>query len=90
MSKELKPCPFCGCEAMKLFGYDIHKVGCSNVNCDIYGVAKYPKDWNKRSTDRLEQENAELREGLQDLLDCKGILTSDKECVIKAKQLLNK
>ena len=39
---------------------------------------------------RLEQENAELREAVQDLLDCKGILTSDKECVIKAKQLLRK
>ena len=40
--------------------------------------------------DRLKQENAELREAVQDLLDCKGILTSDKECVIKAKQLLRK
>ncbi len=39
---------------------------------------------------RLQQENAELREALFGLIDCKGILTSDKECVIRAKQLLNK
>ncbi len=40
--------------------------------------------------DRLKQENAELREALLGLIDCKGILTSDKGCVIRAKQLLNK
>ena len=40
--------------------------------------------------DRLQQENAELREALVGLMDCNGILTSDKECVIRAKQILNK
>ncbi|AUR96578.1 hypothetical protein NVP1226O_51 [Vibrio phage 1.226.O._10N.261.48.E5] len=84
MSKELKPCPFCGREAMDLFGYNYHKVGCSNVNCDIYGVAKYPDDWNTRvyenvtvemvrnAVDLHEQnmaEIAELREALMDVID---------------------
>lgn len=38
--------------------------------------------------DRLTEENANLREALLGLLGCKGILTSDKECVINAKNLL--
>ena len=38
----------------------------------------------------LQQENEELRDALLGLIDCKGILTSDKGCVIRAKYLLNK
>lgn len=42
-------------------------------------------------TDFLALKGAEcerFREALVDLLECKGILTSDKDCVIKARQLL--
>lgn len=38
--------------------------------------------------DLLVEENAKLREALLDLIECNGILTSDKECVINAKKLL--
>ena len=88
MSKELKPCPFCSHTPM-IFN-QTGLVVCRYSMCSANPQANSKEDWNKRTTDLLEQENAELREGLQDLLDCKGILTSDKECVIKAKQLLNK
>ena len=96
MSEELKPCPFCGGSASidRMGNSRVSmQISCDNCGCHFESgeiwIDEY-SHWNKRATDRLEQENAELREGLQDLLDCKGILTSDKECVIKAKQLLNK
>ena len=62
-----------------------------------YG-SKYESDGDQDSAiehavlnhDRLVEENAELRKALVDLLECKGIHTSDKECVINAKKLLNK
>lgn len=38
--------------------------------------------------DHLTEENEKLREALLDLIECKGILTSDKECVINARNLL--
>tara|TARA_Y100001956_G_scaffold45096_1_gene43905 strand:+ start:140 stop:370 length:231 start_codon:yes stop_codon:yes gene_type:complete len=46
--------------------------------------------WEEARADKLEQENVDLREALKGLINCRGILTSDKDCVIKAKQLLNK
>jgi len=46
---ELKPCPFCGAEHKNLMGYDYHKVGCSNIDCKIYGIAFEKDAWNARA-----------------------------------------
>ena len=81
MSEELKPCPFCGekpeleVEEIDLNGSatkDSFTYYCDNCDyfrgeCDtVEGAAKY---WNKRTSDRLEQESAELRKAASSLLD---------------------
>ena len=80
MSEELKPCPFCGekpeleVEEIDLNGSatkDSFKYYCDNCDyfrgeCDT--VEEAVKCWNKRTSDRLEQENAELREALNVLV----------------------
>ena len=74
MSEELKPCPFCGempeleVDEIDLNGSatkDSFKYYCDNCDyfrgeCDT--VEEAVKYWNKRATDRLEQENAEIKE----------------------------
>lgn len=69
------------------------------VNVEVLGLENTPFDIEESSdissrlsgavNNHLVEENAELRKALVDLLECKGILTSDKECVINAKKLLN-
>ena len=65
---DLKPCPFCGCKEVNIEAAgdcgDLFSVMCKcGVESDY---AECREDaigqWNKRTTDRLEQENAELRE----------------------------
>ena len=96
MSEELKVCPFCGKEAVKRFGYDIHKVGCSNVNCDIYEIAKYPEDWNTRATDAelaaktdiIESLNAENAKLEAEKAELKQILTDQLAVLVGHKRLM--
>ncbi len=65
---DLKPCPFCGVEPMtfKQTGLII----CSYAMCGVNPESKSKEDWNKRTDDRLEQENAELRAFKERALYC--------------------
>tara|TARA_R110002020_G_scaffold275401_1_gene490626 strand:+ start:248 stop:571 length:324 start_codon:yes stop_codon:yes gene_type:complete len=105
---DLKPCPFCGCKEVNIEAAgdcgDLFSVMCKcGVESDY---AECREDaigqWNKRTTDRLEQENAELREALQALVKVEhergGALSASgsfqypvPEGVFRqAKELLNK
>lgn len=46
MIEELKPCPFCGCEAKTFMFLDETMVMCSS--CGVSGVGKTIEAWNKR------------------------------------------
>lgn len=67
MSKELKPCPFCSHTPM-IFN-QTGLVVCRYSMCSANPQANSKEDWNKRTTDLLEQENAELRDAASSLLD---------------------
>lgn len=41
-----------------------------------------------KEIDTLTEQVKQLREAVVNLIECKGILTSDKDCVIRAKKLL--
>ncbi len=57
---ELKACPFCGHTPM-IFN-QTGLVTCRYSMCSANPQANSKEDWNKRTNDRLEQENAELME----------------------------
>jgi HAMP domain-containing protein len=44
----------------------------------------------KANHDRMADEIAELREAINEMINYKGILTSDNPAIINAKKLLNK
>ena len=60
MSKELKPCPFCSHTPM-IFN-QTGLVVCRYSMCSANPQANSKEDWNKRTTDRLEQENVKMKE----------------------------
>lgn len=57
MSEELKPCPFCGSENLKAYGYSQHEADhayCYCEDCNTVGPSKSVlrkaiEAWNKRS-----------------------------------------
>lgn len=77
---ELKPCPVCGGDAQKFFGYYYGKVGCKNEDCNYSFKPQYPNDWNNRPYENKLKADAVHRfsdalchslryevEGLQDI-----------------------
>ena len=66
-NEELKPCPFCGIEPVTFNQTGL--IICAYSMCGVNPESKSKEDWNKRTTDRLEQEVAELREALQSTLN---------------------
>ena len=61
MSKELKPCPFCG-KVPDLPTDGSKNIGCMNKTCfSHYGEGTTPNDWNNRPLeDALDKRIAEL------------------------------
>lgn len=54
---ELKPCPFCGGEAKRYYGYhDMYGVTCKKCSAKVYGYASKggaTKAWNRRADNEL-------------------------------------
>ena len=71
-NEELKPCPFCGAGAMSHTEPARVVIGCFSAKCAVNPslnattTKRASELWNKRVSDRLEQENAELREALKE------------------------
>ena len=93
MSEELKPCPFCGIEPMTFNQTGL--IICAYSMCGVNPESKSKEDWNNRTTDRLQQENAELKELA---MYCQGFLGCEEArdsmalhgITIKAKELIAK
>mgnify|MGYP001230547993 CR=1 FL=1 len=98
--EKLKPCPFCGIEPMTFNQTGL--IICAYSMCGVNPESKSKEDWNKRTNERLEQENSQLREALHSLIensDCQTMEAHgyyytayilDEDDINKAKQLLNK
>ena len=73
---ELKPCPFCGEQAM----VDKDFCGCSNGDCFNVGYMYLTSEWNTRpiedaqvaEIERLKADNARMREALEDIRNSGG------------------
>lgn len=55
---ELKPCPFCGGEAVRVHSYLSYRVECANVKCNVRAETytfdrqtDATKAWNKRAAE---------------------------------------
>ena len=99
---DLKPCTFCGNENPEMEERGVVLIRC--FDCGIqtpeYHVndidfSEVKDDWNTRTTDRLVEENKELREFA---MYCQGFLGCEETrgsmalhgITIRAKELLNK
>lgn len=61
MSNKLKPCPFCGGEAEKIFG----RIRCSDNSCGLGYTDIYPSQWKYRPIeDALKTRITELEKEL--------------------------
>lgn len=57
MSKELKPCPFCGSKNLRLTGNSWHWVQCNNCFAEIGGQESEEEaieQWNRRVNDETD------------------------------------
>lgn len=55
---DLRVCPFCASQPRDCYGYDYHKVRCSNDYCIIRDVAMYKDAWNNQQ--RITELEAQL------------------------------
>ena len=64
---ELKPCPFCGHNPLTYQQTGL--IECCYSMCGVNPRSASCEDWNSRVSDRIVEENAELREALMDMVD---------------------
>ena len=57
---DLKVYPFCGSQPKDCYGYDYHRVRCSNDSCIMSHVAIGKESWNKQQ--RITELEAQLKD----------------------------
>ncbi|AUR94875.1 coil containing protein [Vibrio phage 1.199.A._10N.286.55.C10] len=72
---DLKPCPFCGADPMYYKSFTKVTIGCRSADCHVnptfsIGKREDPEEkWNSRIGDRMVEEIAELRKGLEIMIE---------------------
>ena len=93
MTENLKRCPFCGGEAKCIEYYGLYHVVCCycyTTGRDCPSIETACKAWNNRpiedelhgKIEKLEAENARLREALEVILDA---AQKDEPCILAIK-----
>ena len=93
METHLKPCPFCGGEAVRVFNSD-HFIRCENwASCGCASMVTSPKKWNTRKkekeTDRAGYYATAWPYGTFELNDCLSTRPADKLVEAVEKYVIN-
>lgn len=68
---ELKPCPFCGHNPLTYKQTGL--IECCYSMCGVNPRSDSCEDWNSRVSDKLAEENAELREAIESAMRIKDL-----------------